>query len=81
MLKIRILDVSEVMQSSDQAFPHYYCMTILNEPVASESLQGIFNKYQSKEKTTDADDLTMILEQLYRSISLIVKGSFPVSCQ
>lgn len=66
-LKIRILDVSTLMQSTDQAFPKYFCMTILNEPIASESLMATFNKYQSKEKTSDADDLTMILDQLYKS--------------
>jgi hypothetical protein len=37
-------------------------MTVLNEPIASESLEGTFKKYQSKEKTSDADDLNMIIE-------------------
>lgn len=42
-------------------------MTILNEPIASESLLGTFKKYQSKEKTSDGEDLKMIIDNLYSS--------------
>jgi len=64
-LKIRILDASSLFQSSDLAFPNYFCMTVLNEPAASDSLQATFTKYQSREKTNDLDDLNMIIDQLY----------------
>lgn len=37
-LKIRILDASGLFQSTDLAFPNYYCMSVLNQPASQEDL-------------------------------------------
>lgn len=44
------------------AFPNFYCMTIINEPIKSANLESIFDDYQSKEKADDSKDLEEIIK-------------------
>lgn len=62
MLKIRILDASTLIQSMDMAFPNYYCMTIINEPIRQSNLEQVYSDYQSKEKSDDTKDLKEIID-------------------